>query len=137
MSARGLYTPQILAKAMELNRFPWDELAGRKGAARSRSCGSLVELSVAVRDDGRITALGVRPHACAVGQAAAAIFAESALGRNAADLAEARQALASWLAGSGEMPDWPGIALLEPALAYPARHAAILLAWDAALQALD
>ncbi len=49
---------------------------------------------------------------------------------------DARQALAAWLTNDGAMPDWPGIALLEPARGYPARHGAILLAWDAALDAL-
>ena len=78
----------------------------------------------------------MRPHACAVGQAAAALFAQSAEGRNAAELAESCVLLTAWLAGEGDVPDWPGIALLEPARAYPARHAAILLAWEAALVAL-
>ena len=56
-------------------------------------------------------------------------------GRTSA-MARARVTLAAWLVGEGNQPEWPGIHLLNPALAYPARHAAILLAWDAALDAL-
>ncbi|MFN3456531.1 MAG: iron-sulfur cluster assembly scaffold protein [Novosphingobium sp.] len=137
MSARGLYTPEILAAAMGLADYPWEESLPFQGAARSRSCGSAIELGVSLDAAGNIDRIALRPHACAVGQAAASIFARSANGRNSADIAAARNALAHWLADEGAEPDWPGIALLAPARAYPARHAAILLAWDAALAALS
>ena len=136
MSARGLYTPQILSAAMDLARFPWNPDLPLKGSARSRSCGSAIELCLGTDEAGAISAVGIRPHACAVGQAAAALFSASAGGRSRSMVAEARAAIADWLAGVGPKPDWPGIDLLSPALAYPARHAAILLAWDAALAAL-
>jgi NifU-like protein involved in Fe-S cluster formation len=132
----GLYTPEMLAAAMELTAYPWREDLPLSGIARSRSCGSAIEMVLELDAAGRIVTLGLKPHACAVGQAAAARFAASALGRNAAELQVARAALADWLGGSGPMPDWPGIALLEPAQAYPARHGAILLAWDAAIAAM-
>ena len=85
---------------------------------------------------GRIARLGLRPHACAVGQAAASVFAVGAAGRTQSEIAAARSALAAWLGGIGSVPDWPGIDLVAPAMAYPARHGAILLAWDAALAAM-
>jgi len=86
---------------------------------------------------GKVASIGVKPHACAVGQAAAALFSQNAAGLDRTDIQAARQALATWLTDDGPQPDWPGIALLEPARAYPARHGAILLAWDAALDALS
>lgn len=106
------------------------------GEARSRSCGSTLSVRLSVDEEGRIVRAGCRAHACAVGQAAASVFLAAAAGRDRAGIAAARQALALWLAGDGESPDWPGIELLAPARAYPARHGAILLAWDAALAAL-
>ena len=133
--ARTLYTPEMLSLATRLGEFRWDDTLPLRGEARSRSCGSRIELALAIDPGGRITALGLRPHACAVGQAAAALFAQSAQGRTAAELAESCVALAAWLAGEGAVPDWPGIAALEPALGFPARHAAIMLAWEAALAA--
>lgn len=81
--------------------------------------------------------LGLRPHACAVGQAAAHVFAAAAPGLTQADIRIARDALGEWLVGRGPLPDWPGLALIEPARAYPGRHGAIMLAWDAALAALS
>ena len=134
--ARTLYTLEMLALATRLGEFRWDDALPLRGEARSRSCGSRIELALAIDRGGQISALGLRPHACAVGQAAAALFAQSAQGRTAADLAESCVALNAWLVGEADMPDWPGIAVLEPARAYPARHAAILLAWEAALVAL-
>ncbi|MBB4613858.1 iron-sulfur cluster assembly scaffold protein [Novosphingobium taihuense] len=136
MSTRGLYTPEILAGAMGLAEFPWDESLPLKGSARSRSCGSAIELALSTDAAGSIDRLALRPHACAVGQAAANIFARSARGRSRSEIAAARDAIAQWLAGEGGGPEWPGIDLLAPALGYPARHAAILLAWEAALVAL-
>jgi NifU-like protein involved in Fe-S cluster formation len=136
MSAKGLYSPDILAAAMELARYPWNEDLPFKALARSRSCGSSIELGLSTGENGAITAIGIRPHACAVGQAAAALFAANASGLTRSAITQARAALAGWLSGAGPMPEWPRIDLLLPALAYPARHAAILLAWDAALDAL-
>ncbi|QYU66279.1 hypothetical protein J4558_14920 [Leptolyngbya sp. 15MV] len=52
-------------------------------------------------------------------------------------MARAEAGIALWLSGAGPRPDWPGLELLEPARAYPARHAAILLPWKAALAALN
>jgi NifU-like protein involved in Fe-S cluster formation len=135
--ARTLYTPEILGAATALADFAWDESLPLRGEARSRRCGSTLALGLAVDAEGRISALGLRPHACAIGQAAAFAFASAAKGRSREQIAEVRRALADWLAGTGDRPDWPGIALVEPALGYPARHGAIMLAWDAALAALE
>lgn len=138
MSGAGkLYTPEILGVAMELTAFPWDEGLRLQATARSRSCGSAIEIGLALDASGNVSAVGIKPHACAIGQAAAALFAKSAVGQSGAALREARQSLAHWLQEGGAQPAWPGIALLEPARSFPARHPAILLAWDAALAALS
>ncbi|CAM4169947.1 Fe-S cluster formation protein [Novosphingobium lubricantis] len=135
-AGRGLYSPQILAAAMDLVAYGWDDAHPLRGSARSRSCGSTLDVGMSLDAQGRIDALGIRPHACAVGQAAAAIFAKAAKGRTRASVTSARADIAGWLAGDAGLPDWPGISLIAPAQAYPARHGAILLAWDAALDAL-
>lgn len=85
----------------------------------------------------RITASGARVTACAIGQASAALFLMGASGRSAPEIATTRATMEMWLGGAGDLPDWPGIAALSPARAFPARHAAILLPWEAALAALS
>lgn len=136
MSAQ-LYTAEILGLATRLARYPLADGLPLAGEARSRSCGSTLRLGLAVDDVGLIAAVGIRAQACAIGQAAAAIFAESALGRDAAAIAAAEAAVAAWLAGEGEMPDWPGLEAIAPAVDYPGRHGAIRLAWQAAAAAME
>ena len=67
MSA-ALYTPAVLAAATGLAAFPWDEALPLTGEARSRACGSTLALALAVDAEGRITRVGLRPHACAIGR---------------------------------------------------------------------
>jgi NifU-like protein involved in Fe-S cluster formation len=134
--ATTLYTPDILAAAVALADYPLDPSLPLEGEARSRSCGSSLVLRLATAGDGRIVGVGCAARACAVGQAAAAIFARAACGRDRAGIVAAREALAAWLAGEGDAPDWPGVALLDAARRFPGRLGAVLLAWDAALGAL-
>jgi NifU-like protein involved in Fe-S cluster formation len=135
-TAAALYTPEVLALATGLAAWPWDESLPLKGGARSKSCGSTLALALALDERGRIERLGLKAQACAIGQASAALFAKHAIGRNAGEIDSARRQLDAWLAGEGDPPDWPGLDLLEPARAYPARHGAIKLAWQAALELL-
>ena len=131
-----LYSPEILAAAVGLADFPLDPALPLNGEARSRSCGSSLKLALSLDDQGQISRVGCRAQACAVGQAAAHIFAVAAPGHTAQQVAATRTELARWLCRAGPAPAWPGIALLDAARDYPARHGAILLAWDAALAAL-
>ena len=136
-SATRLYTPDILALAVELARFPLDPAMPLQGSARSASCGSSLTLSLACDGAGRITALGARAQSCAIGQASTALFLAAAPGRSAAEIVAARDQLRAWLAGGGTMPDWPGLDRLSAAREFPARHGAIMLPWNAALDALS
>lgn len=132
-----LYTPELLALTVELAK--WPPLAGAPlhGEARSPTCGSTLAIDLATGPDGRITGLGLRVRACAVGQAAAAIFARYAAGRDASDLERALRELQAWLAGNSGVPDWPDMGLIGAARGFPARHGAIVLPWQAALTALS
>lgn len=135
-TATVLYTPQVLALATELAAYPWDPALPLQGSARSRSCGSTLELGLALNGEGRIERIAARAYACAVGQAAAAIFAKQAPGCCGAEVRAAHAALVAWLAGEGPMPGWPGLDAIAAAQGYPARHGAVLLAWQAASELL-
>ena len=139
MTSRGgaaLYTPDILALAVELADYSLADLT-RRGEAHSRVCGSRVIVGTNGIEADRLGRVGAQVTACAIGQAAATLFLRSAAGRYRTEIASALAAIEAWLAGGDEMPPWPGVAQLEPARAYPARHAAILLPWKAALAALS
>lgn len=132
-----LYSAELLALAVELADCPFDQAAPLTGTARSRTCGSSVTLSGRADRAGTLQDVGLRVSACAVGQAAAAIFVAGAAGRTASAIEAARRQTARWLAGSGPRPDWPGIEALEVALPHVGRHQAILLPWNAAIDALS
>lgn len=76
--------------------------------------------------------------ACALGQASAALLCAHARGLTADELADAARKLRHWLT-QADSPDgasfWPGIEALGVARAYPARHASILLAFEAVAEA--
>ncbi|MFM5924564.1 MAG: iron-sulfur cluster assembly scaffold protein [Novosphingobium sp.] len=136
-SATALYTPAVLGLATSLANYPLGEDLPLRAAARAPLCGSTIELGLALDEAGRISAIGLKSHACAIGQAAAALFAGAAPGKDRADLAATLAGLEAWLNdGAAPLPDWPGLDAIVAARSYPARHGAILLPWKAALAAL-
>lgn len=132
-----LYSTDLLARAASLAEFPFGEDFPLVGEARSRTCGSSLKIGIEADPNGQIARLGLQATACAVGQAAAAIFASSAIGRGQGEIEETQAALVVWLAGEGPLPSWPDIEALAPALPHSGRHGAILLPWRAALDALS
>src|SRR5207253_10894694 len=105
-------------------------------AKRAPVCGSSIIVDVVLDGEGRLAALGQEVKACAFGQASAALMGAHVLGRSSLELAEARDALAAWLAGESETPGvWPGLELLAPARRLSARHGAILLPFQAVAEA--
>jgi NifU-like protein involved in Fe-S cluster formation len=131
-----LYTLDILRLAAATASLP--RIDGPHGIAEKRSpvCGSRVTIEVDL-DAGGIARLGGAVSACAFGQASTALLAQSAVGRNGADLARATEALHDYLKGAREDPgDWPGLAIFDRARAHPGRHAAILLPFEAARDAV-
>ena len=133
-----LYTPQILALAVELADYPRLPSPQISAEARSATCGSTLTLDLSLDPADRVDALGLALSACVIGQASAAVFAREARGRGAEEMLAALGEIETWLGeeGEGAQPRWPGIAVLAPARAYPARHGAILLPWKAAVDAL-
>lgn len=135
--AAVLYTPEVLGLTVELSRFPLTDDLLLRGEARSAACGSAIALGIATDAQARVTKVGIRSQACAIGQAAAAIFAGAASGRTAEQIQAAGRAIAHWLAGDGALPDWPGLSAIAAARDYPARHGAVMLPWKAAMQAFS
>ncbi|MFM5884230.1 MAG: iron-sulfur cluster assembly scaffold protein [Novosphingobium sp.] len=127
----------MLALATSLADFPLSDDFPLQAAARSPACGSTLRIGLTRDPDGSIARVGLSTQACAIGQAAAALFVRSAAGKNAGDIDAALNDVERWLSGEGELPGWPGFAVLSAARDYPGRHGAILLAWRAARDALS
>lgn len=132
-----LYSARILALAADMPRT--ERLAAPDATARKRSplCGSTVTVDLRVRD-GVITDYGQDVKACALGQAAAAVVGAAVVGCTAAQVTRARDELLAMLKEGAPPPGAPfdGLAVLEPARDYRNRHASIMLALDATVEAL-
>ena len=131
-----LYNTEILRLAATA---PYAErLSDPMGTSEKRSpiCGSRITVDVNVDEDGRVARLGMLVRACALGQASASLMASAIVGKSAAEIEAARDALAAWLAGEADSPpEWEGLAIFTPALPHSARHASIRLAFEAAAEA--
>lgn len=136
-AAAKLYSPALLSLATGLAQYPLTDDLPLRAEARSRSCGSVIALGIALDDARRIARIGMRVSACAIGQASAAVLAQGAAGCASNAIDAATDALELWLAGEGPLPDWPGIDALTPARDHVGRHGALLLPWTAARSALS
>lgn len=132
-----LYSQRILALATEIphrGRLDAPQASVRK---RAPLCGSTVTVDLVVQD-GRISAFAQDVKACALGQASAALLGRHVIGRTRPEIEEARDALRAMLAHEGAPPSAPfdGFEVLTPARAYANRHASIMLALDATVEAM-
>ena len=126
---------RLAATIPHLGRLPEPQGSAEKCSA---VCGSRVAADVVLDRDGRIAALGLDVSACALGQASANLMASHAIGRSPEELADARDALAAWLAGERETPgSWPDLDQLARALPHTGRHAAIRLPFEAVAEAAE
>ena len=136
--AGTLYSTDLLRLAVETASYPRLAQPDVSEVARAPICGSRIALDLIFDQQDNVLAIGLDVHACAVGQASAAILASHVAGRSAAELRTMADALALWLADSAApMPDWPRVTMLADARAYSARHGAILLPFRAAATAAN
>ncbi|SDC15740.1 iron-sulfur cluster assembly scaffold protein [Ruegeria marina] len=133
-----LYSGRILALAADIPHL--DRLDSPDATAKKRSplCGSTVTVDVTMHD-GRITEFGQDVKACALGQASAAVVGGAVIGATRAQVEKARDQLKAMLKENGPVPDAPfdGLEVLMPARDYKNRHASILLALEATLEAME
>lgn len=131
-----LYSTRILGLAADIPHRA--RLAEPDGSAKRRSplCGSTVTVDVAL-DDGVIAGFGQDVKACALGQASAAVVGHNVIGLTEQQVQKGRDQLHAMLKAGGPVPDAPFDALevLGPAAEYKNRHASIMLAFDATLDA--
>ncbi len=133
----SLYSARILDLAASIPRP--GRLPAPQGSARRRSplCGSTVTVDV-VLEGGRVADFAQEVRACALGQAAAAVTGAALIGRSRAEIEAARDGLRAMLKEGGPVPPAPfaGFEALLPARDYRNRHASILLAIEAAAEAV-
>ena len=133
-----LYSAQILQLTTELSRVGRLDAPSHSAKRRAPLCGSSVTVDLLI-EDGVIRDYAHDVKACALGQAAASVVAKNIVGRNTAQVVATRDALAKLLAEAGPVPQAPfdGLEVLRAAKDYNNRHASIMLALDAACDAIS
>lgn len=133
-----LYHPRILELAADIPHVGRLDAPDAVSTKVSRVCGSVVTVEVKLKD-GVVSAIAVHPKACALGQAATGVLAMNALGATPQEIRQARDALRAMLKDGAPPPTgrfWE-LRHLEGVRDYPPRHASTMLAFDAAVDALE
>jgi NifU-like protein involved in Fe-S cluster formation len=131
-----LYSARILAAAANMPRAGRLSAPGASSEKTAKLCGSRIVVDV-VMDGETVADLAQEVKACALGQAAAAVLGENAVGATVSEIEAARDALRAMLKEGGAPPEgrFAGLAMLAPVKDYPPRHASTLLAFEAAAEA--
>ncbi len=134
-----LYSARILGLAANLPHA--GRLAAPEGTGErvARLCGSRAVVDVVLDDAGRVADFAPDIQACALGQAAAGVIGEAAIGATADEITAAAAALTDMLKAGGEGPDgrFEGLRVLKAVADYPQRHASTQVAMGALLDAVD
>ena len=132
-----LYNTDILSLASTLENGQLEMCDGTSRKV-SKLCGSWLEIDLRV-NEGKVSDMAMRLEACALGQASAAILKESIVGATLHELVIARDGLRAMLKERAEPPTgrFARLGLLAGVTAYTARHISTLLAFDAAVAAME
>lgn len=133
-----LYHARVLELAANIART--ERLKKAQGSATrvSRICGSTITIDVILEGE-FVREIGMDVQACALGQAAAAVLAAHAVGASTAEVRAARDGLEAMLRRGAPPPGgrfWE-LRHLEGVKDYPPRHTSTMLAFEAAVAAID
>ena len=138
MTIDSVYNTKILEFAGNIPRIGRLDAPDGTAKAHSKLCGSTV--SVDLNTDGeRVTEYAHDVKACALGQAAASIMASNVIGATLKELEAGRDELRAMLKEDGPMPGgrFAELEFLLPVKDYRARHASTMLAYEAAVEAME
>jgi NifU-like protein involved in Fe-S cluster formation len=133
-----LYHPRILELAADMPHVGRLEAPDGASTKVSRVCGSVVSVELKLKD-GVVSEIAVHPKACALGQAATAVLAMHAIGATPVEIRAGREGLRAMLKDGAAPPTgrfWE-LRHLEGVKDYPPRHTSTMLAFDAAVEALE
>ena len=133
-----LYSGRILALAADIPNTERLEPPAISVKKRSPLCGSSVTVDV-VFDGETVSAFGQDVKACALGQAAASVIGGAIVGASLDQVKQAQGALHTLLTEGGPTPLAPfeELEVLRPAKDFKNRHASIMLALDATVEAIS
>jgi NifU-like protein involved in Fe-S cluster formation len=133
-----IYNRRILELAANIPRLGRLADADASATAHSKLCGSTVTVDLKLDGD-VVTAFAHEVKACALGQASSSIMGENVIGSTTAELRTLREAAWRMLKEDGAPPEgkWADLRVLEPVRGFKARHASVLLTFDAVVEAIE
>lgn len=138
---KALYNRDILRLASQLQAgqiLQGEHPIVVQASKSAQICGSQIDVQAALDADHHIKDAVFKVQSCALGQASAALLIEYMHGHNVTSLQNMRGAVCALLNGeNAKIMDYPKLEILSIAREYSARHAAILLPYDALLIALN
>ena len=136
--AEDLYNARILEIAGSLNADDRLDAPDASVTVTSPLCGSRIKVDLTMEGN-RITGYGHQVRACALGQSSAAIMAAHVVGETAEGMRDLRDQMQAMLKEDGRPPEgnWVDLEVLTPARGFRARHASILLPFNAVVQAIE
>jgi len=134
-----LYSTRILTLAANMPHAGRLPLPHGTGEQVAKLCGSKAIVDVRIDGNSCISDFAQEVKACALGQAAAALVGEVAVGATLAEVREARDDMLLMLKHGGEGPDgrFEGLRAMKQVADYPPRHASTMVGIEALLKALE
>lgn len=132
-----VYNEKILELAANIPRCARLSAPDASASAYSKLCGSTVSIDLSM-SDGVVSDFGQTVKACLLGQAACSVMASNIVGSTAQELREVGAAMRAMLKEDGPPPggEWADLKVLHSVKDFRARHASVLLVFDAVEDAL-
>lgn len=133
-----IYSTKILEVVAAMPQLGCFEGANGSASKSSKLCGSKIEVCLNV-EDGKISKYGQTVEACLLGQAAASVMAQNAIGLTKEEVVSIRDDMLAMLKEDGPPPNgiWADLEVLYPVKDYKPRHTSMMLVFEATIAALD
>ena len=132
----ALYQKQILELAKQSRTRELDISAPLQASCDNPTCGDRVDISFALKD-GAISNIGIKVRGCALCEAGAGLFIAQFEGIKQETARQMTAQFVAWISKEQDQAPNEEMAKFTPVRDIRNRHKCVLLAFDAAMQALD
>jgi NifU-like protein involved in Fe-S cluster formation len=134
-----LYSARLLSLSASIPHLGRLDAPQGSATRHARLCGSVVTVDAVLDADGLVSDFAQDVKACALGQASAAVLGQGVIGVSLQEVTQARDGLRALLAGEHASFDgrFADLSIFEAVRDYKARHASVMLAFEATVEAVE
>ena len=134
-----LYSTKLLTLSASIPHLGRLDAPDGTATRHARLCGSVVTADVVLDQEGRVSSFAQDVKACALGQASASVLGQGVIGASHEEIVTARDGLRALLSGEDIRFDerFSDLAVFESVRDYKARHASVMLAFEATAEAVE